>query len=301
MTSINRPKQVGIMKAKPATENLIRRLGSTCYAQPKLRGQRCRTIWLPDERLPILISSYGNVFPFFSHIQEQLAEMPRLPYDGELYVHEWTQEKINSVCNRTKNPHEESYKVCYHIFDLAQEGNQTERKECFESTIRAMYEPELGYSRQNITPNIFFVNTVEIETQTDWMNYCCEYIKAGYEGIILRSLDGHYSPLSQFASAQRPSTILKYKPSELDEYIIIGYSEGTGWASGMLGSFEVRSPDDSAQFSVGTGPELTKAKRQLWWSYRNELIGKTLIVKHEPITTKNGIPICTVAYKMKGE
>jgi hypothetical protein len=92
--------------------------------------------------------------------------------------------------------------------------------------------------------------------------------------------------------------MLKFKPTEKDEYIVVGVKEGTGWAEGMLGSFLVRG-DDGTVFAVGTGPELTKPKRIEYWKIRDTLPGNILIVKHEKIKTTGGIPICTSAYELK--
>lgn len=290
----NRPKQLGIMKATPAEAKNIGRLGTYCFAQPKLRGQRARTVWIGDQ--PILLSSYGNAFSFMEHITEQLKCLPRKNYDGELYLHdpEWTQPKINSVCNRSTNRHPEGYKIQYHIFDLATEGTQRER---FDELMCISY-------KYKTLPCIQWVTTDKIHT-VNWKIWCKLYLEEGYEGIILRHLTSPYSPLTTLEEAKRPRWILKYKPSEKDSYTIVGFKPGIedGWTAGMLGSFLVQSPEGGEAFYVGTGPELTKAKRTRYWAERHSLLGKTLVVKHEPVETGTGkgIPICTSAFRLEVE
>ena len=302
MPAKDRPKQVGIMKAKTATDKLIRDIGTTCYAQPKLRGQRCRVVWLEGQRLPILVSSYGNAFSFMGHIQRQLSLLPRLNYDGELYVHdpEWTQQKINSVCNRTVNPHKESSRVSYWIFDIITEEAQSRRfaELCYKlrSFLKANALMLRDHKGVYLKHTIKLLDTTEIPT-AEWMTYAQNYLAHGYEGIILRHLQNTYQPLSPFADAKRPSSILKFKPTVKKEYEIIGVNEGVGWATGSLGSFVVKLPDSQATFNVGTGP--TKAQRRKYWIMREDLIGKRLLVKHEPVETSNGIPICTVAMEVR--
>jgi ATP-dependent DNA ligase len=289
MTTKDRAKQVGIMKAKPITERLAAALGKDCFAQPKLRGQRCRVNWVGDK--PLLTSSYGNPFYYLGHIEDELKEhFFRIPLDGELYYHdpEFTQQHINSILNRTKNPHPDAQRISLHVFDLVANDFQWSR----------LTQLDTIFSDKSVS-HVVKVPYQLIKT-SEWPTHTADYLSQGYEGIILRSLSGHYVPLNPLEDAKRPSCLLKFKPSEKDEYLIIDMIEGKGWATGMLGSFVVVSPEGGASFSVGTGRELTKAKRQSWWNQRNELIGKAmLVVKHEPITTDNGIPICTVAYEVK--
>ena len=290
-----RPKQIGLMKAKPITDELARALGPTCFAQPKLRGQHARVEWIDGD--PILLSSYGNAFCFMDHIRAELGSLPKLPYCGELYYHhpEFTQQKINSICNRTVNPHPESEKIQFHIFDLAIPERQKDR-------IRILAEelPELDPANPNYTKDrcVQLVQTNYISSE-NWRPICANYLKHGYEGVILRSFSGLYSPLDLFASFQRPSCILKGKPTVLTNCAIIGVREGEGWAKGMLGAFLVVRECGGSSFYVGTGPELTRAKRRIHWENRDSLIGKILVVKHEPTSTADGIPICTSAYALK--
>ena len=110
-----RAKRENIMLAVTASTASIRNLGPQFFVQPKYKGQRLRVEWFHGD--PVLLSSYGEERTFFPHIKAALMELPRLPWDGEAYVHGWTQEQINSVCNRTVNEHPDAHKVEFHIFD----------------------------------------------------------------------------------------------------------------------------------------------------------------------------------------
>jgi ATP-dependent DNA ligase len=281
---VDRPVQIGIMKATPLEESFVERFGSTCFAQRKFRGQRARVQWIDKE--PILISSYGNAFHFLPHITEALRKLPALSYDGELYDHSKTQQQINSVLGRTRNPHPEADTVCYQVFDLISDDPQYKR---FMFLDQLFHGHEGGAIRWS---------GFEVITPERWPFYAKAYIERGYEGIILRALQNRYRPLDPTAQAQRPRDILKFKPREKDTYRIIEVLPGTGWCEGMAGSFLVED-DNGVRFRVGTGRELTKDKRQKWWALRDELPGRSLVVKHEPITTADGIPICTSAYEVR--
>ena len=279
----DRPKRRGIMLAKPANDHLIRGLGDTFFVQPKLRGQRCRVAWVED--WPVLLTSYGNTFSFMGHIQEELLRLPRLPYDGELYNHELSQEEINSVVMREKNPHPNSELIQYHIFDIATQQRQAARFMCLDS---------LPWNTDN--HSVVWLG-FSLASPLDWPDKAATAIADGYEGLIFRAMDGLYVPLDPLSYAKRPSTVLKWKPTEHDDYVIVDLLPGTGWASGMLGSFLVEDAEGN-RFAVGTGRELTKAKRLAHWNNRSALLGRRLRVKHEPIRTSGGLPVCTVAWEV---
>lgn len=287
----NRRKQFGIMKAQVITDQLIQKIGTACIAQPKLRGQRCRVQWVGGN--PILISSYGIPFTFMEHIQQALidsniSKYPYLQFDGELYRHEkeFTQEHINSICNRSKNRHPDSEKIQLHIFDIVSTDPQW---------LRLMIRDQFLKTVPQHFPLIEVPYRV-IQSK-EWVSHCQEFITKGYEGVILRRTDGLYKPLDILEQAKRPQWILKFKPGESDTYEIIDYREGTGWAIGMLGAVLVRGKD-SDPFWVGTGNEFTKENRQNYWRIRDKLLGSKIVVKHEKIRTINSIPICTSGHKI---
>jgi ATP-dependent DNA ligase len=284
-----RKKQTGIMKATPLEQRHLTSLGHVAIAQPKLRGQRARTVWVGTT--PVLLSSYGVPFAFLEHITDSLVTLPRLCYDGELYCHDsqFTQEMHNSILNRQENRHELTEWISYYIFDVINADEQWQRLIERDHALRCL---------RNRDEPVKLLDYRLIQTG-EWPSHCQEYLESGYEGIILRALNNRYEPLDVATDAKRPRSILKFKPTSFDEYTITDLIEGTGWCTGMLGAFKVCSPDNPITFLVGTGPELTKEKRQKYWLERTSLIGRTLVVKHEPITTRYGIPICTSAYEIK--
>jgi len=283
-----RQERSGIQLAEPATEKLIQKIGldGKVFSQPKLNGERCRTQWFAEE--PYLISSYNNEFQFTHTIKSEILEqcnkfgIDPLPLDGEIYVHGWPRERIHSAISRKKNYNPDVEQLEYHIFDL-----QLPHLPQYNRVKILLELEKQGFFD---TPHLKLVSNRVIQVE-DWLNWTVEYIAQGYEGIILRNPASHY----QF---KRIRDMLKFKPTEKDEYIVVGVKEGTGWAEGMLGSFLVRG-DDGTVFAVGTGPELTKPKRIEYWKIRDTLPGNILIVKHEKIKTTGGIPICTSAYELK--
>ncbi len=216
-------KRRDILLAHTVEEKYLDRFPQRFFAQRKLRGRRCRVRWV--DSTPILLSSEGNIIHFMEHIQGALLGLPMLPWDGELYVHDWSQEKINGVTKRSVNRHEESWSVEYHIFDLIVDATQEQRLKGLDAFT-------------------LLFPLVQIETHTisrdQWLPMLSEFLAEGYEGIILRHPEGKY--ISQ-SPAYRSPQMLKYKPSETDTYRIVGVTEGEGWAAGMLGAFVVVGED----------------------------------------------------------
>ena len=279
-----RAERENIMLCYPTDEGRIHRLGPQIFADPKLNGERCRVEWFHNE--PILISSFGNQFWNMDHITDALKELAKkegqLPWDGELYKHGWGFSRIHSACSRKVNINPDTARLEFHIFDYQDPHVQQWYR---ASSLLRVKE---YFSR---TDPLQVVERLIINNE-DWAEAALTYCDQGYEGTVLRSFTGMYV-------MKRNTSILKYKPTEKDEYLIIGTKEGTGWAEGMLGSFLVRGEDDTV-FSVGSGKTLTKPRREKFWKIREELPGKMLLTKHEKLKTRLGKPVGAVAMEVIG-
>lgn len=277
-------KREGVMLAYPADEGRISRLGSSYIIQPKFKGERCRVEWFHNE--PVLISSYGNEFKFLTHITEGLKKLPlsfQLPFDGEIYKHGWNQGRINSAANRKVNENEDSKQLEFHIFDL-----QLSMKQVLRLGVLVGIK-----QHQTFSWPLVVVESIVPTSKDQWKELTLHYVEQGYEGIIFRKLDGIYTP-------KRNTSLLKFKPTETDEYKICEVLEAidkNGERKNTLGAFLVRSKDETVSFKVGAG-KLNHLEREQLWERRETLIGKILEVKHEMTRTEKGIPDCAVAVRV---
>lgn len=276
-----RSKREGVMLAYPAEEGRVKRLGEKFFVQPKFRGERCRVEWFYGD--PILLSSYNNQFIFLEHIEEALKKLSKqvgqISFDGELYKHGWGQERINSAANCKVNRNSDSQFLEYHIFDIADPKSLQLLR---SSILRGI---EFRWPLVSVEPQIADITT--------WEYWLQDYINNGYEGVILRNPSALYTP-------KRNVALLKYKPTELDEYEIVASIEAVdkfGVQKGTLGAFYVMA--DGIVFKVGAG-KLDHKERDFLWNNRDALVGKTLIVKHELLKTSGGVPLCCVAVEVKG-
>lgn len=279
------PKREGIMLCHPWEEKRFSRFPNTFFIQPKLNGERCWVDWMGEE--PVLISSYGNEFKYLDRIKEELKRLrlAKVRYDGELYVHGWAREKIHSAVSRKANKNDDSEEMEFHIFDIKESVSQMARLAFLEAGRKEIEEG--GEGRLKVVRPV-------LVRKDEWEELAIGLIEQGYEGAVLRDPDGVYEE-------KRSAGIIKFKPTEKDVYIIVGVEEEVsihGVPKGSLGSFLVKSPDEELYFSVGTGPALTKEKREQYWKFRNALIGKRLVVKHEKLRTVNRKPIATVALEV---
>ena len=277
-----RPKRKGIMLAQPVSNKRVRALGNSMFAQPKLKGERCRVEWFHKE--PVLISSYGNEFKFLNHIKEAIKEhfqFSLLPLDGELYKHGWNFERIHSAASRKVNESSDTAGLEFHVFDYQGSESQWERIHVLNKKVGLyLFESPLVYVPYTIV------------TPDNWLEQANIYTSEGYEGIILRG------PIWSYET-KRSQGLLKFKPTEEDEYEIIDVTEAIskeGNPKGMVGSFRVCG-DDNTLFYVGAG-KLDHAERIRLWNNRGSIKGLNLKTKHEKTKTVGGVPDCCVAVEV---
>ena len=282
-----RPERTGVMLAYPGDQGRISRLGDRVFAQPKLKGERCRVEWFGGD--PVLLSSYGNEFTCLPHIKDALMQFSesKIPFDGELYDHgkpfDGT-DGIHSICSRRTNPHPNYKAIQFHIFDIQWED---------KSQWWRIHQLNLFKDNFLFEGTPLELVTTSVINSGDWLPLMNEYVQDGYEGIILRNPIGLYIPKKNVG-------LIKVKPTEEDEYTIIEVLEAysiQGNPKRMVGSFRVRDKE-GVIFKAGAG-KLTHFQRERYWDSRGDLIGKTLVIKHEPDKTKGGIPICAVTVRIK--
>jgi DNA ligase-1 len=137
------------------------------------------------------------------------------------------------------------------------------------------------------------LNPVWIQNFAQLENFYNSSLKAGHEGIILRTPEGPY----RFGKKD-DGLMLKHKPREDREAVILGVEEmmtntntaftnERGRASrstaasglvpaGTFGTFHVRDTKNEIDFKVGGGPGLTALLRAQLWAERTSLPGKII-------------------------
>jgi DNA ligase-1 len=271
----------GVMLAKPLEEHLLARWGTNYIVQPKLNGIRCRVKWSFTGK-PFLLSSEANEIVSVPHINDQLLHYGKKrlldKFDGELYCHGMSLQKIRSITGRTVNLHPDHELMNFYMFDVINRSPQRLRTQYLEGLTFKDYS-HLSILRSTLA--YAFSDVVE-DLNT--------FMEAGYEGIIIRNPNAEYV-------TKKTNTMLKYKPRKKDCYEIVGTQEEIsihGDPKDALGSFECVK--DGEFFNVGTGPLLTKHGRESLWA-RDDLIGKFLSIKYQNLTDR-GVPYVPVAIEI---
>ena len=268
-----------IMLCYPFTAERLAKWRPPYILQPKLDGERCRALIGSDGRATLL-SSEENIIVSVPHINSALEDLHlrNVELDGELYVHGASFSEIESIVGRTKNIHQDSQYMEYHIFDVVNNDTQIVRCADLQDLIPKRMTGITVSSIQKVPVMIGY-------DLDDVMENMEAFIHDGYEGIIVREATAPYI-------RRRSTQVMKFKPRKEDIYEIIGYQQEVSIDNVLkdsLGSLLCRGNDNST-FSVGSGSLLTKDRRQTLWRDREHLVGRWARVKYQHLTSAQGVP-----------
>lgn len=242
------------------------------FAQPKLDGIRCiailsggkATLWTRTRKLitsmPHIVAGLEELFPTEDII-----------LDGELYNHELKNdfEQIVSLV-RQEVPAPEHTKVHYYIYDIPSNPNGFDQRN------------EQLFAMNYYTPHcrIYKVIGDKISSELEVMNLTDLSIKAGYEGVMVRSESGKYEN-------KRSYTLLKVKRFDDAEFKIVGVNEGRGKLQGHAATFTCETADGTT-FEAKLDGDLDRLK--VIFNDPGSVVGKMLTVKFQGYTNKNNVP-----------
>lgn len=249
-----------------------------CFGQPKLDGIRCIAIKRGDD--VTLWTRTRRPIKSCPHIEEaiklQLLHIPEIILDGELYNHDLKSdfEKIVSAVRKDK-PSEESKLIQYHVYDVVTNSDYIDRYQMIYGL------PIKGFLRE--------VETIVVDGADDIPNLTDGYIAKGYEGLMLRNVNGVYEN-------KRSTNLIKVKKFESDEFTIIGIVEGRGKLSGHVGAFTCELPDGETFEAKLAGSQ--ERLKELFDGPKSNWFGKQLTVKHQGKTSK-GVPRFPVGVEIR--
>lgn len=148
-------------------------------------------------------------------------------------------------------------------------------------------------------PFVVLVEQIAVENLDQLMIVEQKFVTEGYEGVMVRSLDGRY----KFGrSTVREGILLKVKRFVDEEATVIGFEErlhnanplerdAFGYAkrsshqagkvpTDTLGALVVQSPNYTEPFNIGTG--FDDAMRKHIWTNREKYMGMLVTFKHQP-------------------
>jgi DNA ligase-1 len=193
-----------------------------------------------------------------------VAGLPKQPLDGELWIARGQFERVSGTVRR-EIPDDAAWRdVRYMIFELpGAPGSFSERAEQIRRLVRQAKVPWLREVEQ-----FHGVDRSTLKKRFD------EVVRGGGEGLMLHLADAPYE-------TGRSDVLLKMKPWQDAEAVVIGHRPGKGRFAGMLGALKVRMAD-GREFLLGTG--FSDAQRR-----DPPTVGVTVTYRYRDLTV-NGLP-----------
>ncbi|MEN9479128.1 MAG: hypothetical protein RLZZ298_523 [Pseudomonadota bacterium] len=190
--------------------------------------------------------------------------LPSQALDGELWLGRGSFDRLSGVVRRDQPDDAEWHQVRFMIFESpGAAGNFRERAALIKQVVRQTNKPWVQEIEQ-----LSVVDRNSLKTRFD------QVVKAGGEGLMLHRADASYE-------TGRSDTLLKMKPFDDAEAIVIAHLPGKGKHIGSMGALRVRAPD-GREFSLGTG--FTDEQRK-----NPPALGETVTYRYRDITN-NGLP-----------
>jgi DNA ligase-1 len=280
------------MLASPADVDALR---YPLLASPKLDGIRC--LAMGGRAMSRSMKPIPN-----RHVQQKFAEFARQleGLDGELIVGEPNHPDVYRTTSSAVMAHDGTPDFFFWAFDLWDEGYGYAMR---FSLLAKRFQPI-----NDMAPWAMILPHDYIRDRDELDAFEADALKQGFEGVMLRSLDG---PYKRGRSSAREGYLLKLKRYRDAEAEIVGFEErmhngneaftselgrtkrSTAMAglvpTGSLGAFVLRGlpgqPFEGVIFNVGTG--LVEQERQRFWRERDALLGKIVKYKFFDIGVKD--------------
>ena len=227
------------------------------------------------------------------HISEILSGIVPAGMDGEIMAGSNFQEVTHAVMSQTGAPD-----FIYNIFDYVKDG-------CSKPYLARLDDLKTWYDNYGSQfPFIKILIPVIIHNESELLDFEEEALDAGYEGVILRSLD---SPYKNGRSTMKEGYLLKLKRFLDSEAVILGFEElmnnnnvatkdafGRSERSshkanlsnaGTLGALVVEDVNTKQQFKIGTGFDANL--RAEIWQNQSKYLGELAKYKYFPVSVKD--------------
>lgn len=164
-----------------------------------------------------------------------LARLPKTPIDGELWLGRGRFDALSGLVRRASPDDEGWRELRYMMFELpGAPGRFADRAAELERIAAAVRWPQLQAAPQSVVGNRRALGD-RLEA----------IVRAGGEGLMLHRADAPYL-------TGRSRVLLKLKPQQDADAIVVAHLPGQGRHAGRLGALRVRL-DDGTEFRLGTG------------------------------------------------
>ncbi len=163
------------------------------------------------------------------------ARLPAEPLDGELWLARGSFEAGSGIVRRKTPRDDEWRRMHYLLFEQpGGAGDFADRAARLREIARAADWPQLVAVEQATV-----ADRAALQRRLDAV------VRLGGEGLVLHRADAPYR-------TGRSADLLKLKPLQDAEAVVVGHQPGQGRLAGRMGALRVRS-DEGAEFLLGTG------------------------------------------------
>jgi len=243
------------------------------WIQEKMDGVRALVYTTQPDGEVVIMSRQGGEFCHLNHIREAVKKLnlpPNIYLDGELFSRNLNFNEIVSICKKVKSLTDDK-SIKLYLFDMIdlKEPNKpfTERYKELQHLLRKNHK------------EFVLVQAERVNNDTDVQKIYNNFIKRGAEGAVIR--DGK----SKYLVGKRSHYVLKLKPEDDAEFLIVGFKEGRGKDKGAV-IFEMET-ENGKRFDAR--PALTYEERNLMFKNGEDYIGKQGTIKFMGLTP-DGIP-----------
>jgi DNA ligase-1 len=164
-----------------------------------------------------------------------LAKLPAQQLDGELWLGRGKFDELSGIVRKTEPVDAEWRRIKYMIFELPEgAGSFAGRVERIKEIVGAVNWPQLVAAEQ-----FRLADRAALKRKLD------EVVRGGGEGLMLHRADAAYV-------TGRSDALLKLKPLQDAEAVVLEHVAGKGKFAGMMGALRVRTADGK-EFVIGTG------------------------------------------------
>lgn len=279
------------------------------YVQPKLDGVRCLAYCNGKdagvENL-ILYTRTHKIFPDKQYLKEILYKYLNDKYlgesmylDGELYIHGARLQDISGKSRNVDSDNPDDI-LQYHIYDSFYPSQLDNSFHNRHQELKSLYDSIdnklIKYKSINkpINPkDIIKLNpTIIVNTLAEGKKLYEDYIADDYEGLIFRNYSAGYKA-SSINSHTRSNDLVKMKNRFSDEFMVIGYKQGT--AGKDVGAIIwICKTIKGDEFNVTPKDKTYKERYELFSdaedNFENKFLNRMLTVEYEDLS-KKGIPL----------
>ena len=188
--------------------------------------------------------------------------------DGEVYLHGLTLQDISSRAKRYQEGLTEELE--YHVFDLFAPGIPFEVR--YDVLCKAFGDMFLSTTQGDLV----LVPVDHISNQEDLVEVHARYVKAGYEGAILRHRDGQYK-------IGRSADLFKYKDWKDEECLILEVWEDQN-GNAMFRCRRKPTLEFGANVELDVTPKRTHDERKQMLQEPEKWVGKWITVRYQEVT-----------------